>query len=118
MQSTPARRRFHQQNVAVSTHEQVGLFEGELGQDAFRVFRGASTDVRHPNLRPSRGEPRVLRPLCPNGLPVDVAKHRAHGRHFLEGIGDLEAADVPRMPNFIASFHMLENAVVHVAMGV
>ena len=118
MQSAPAWHRFHQQNVAVAAYEQVGPLEGELGQDAFRVFRGATTDVRHPNLRPSRGEPRVLRPLCPNGLSVDVAKHRAHGRHFLEGICDLEAADVPRMPNLVAPLHVLEDSLVHVAMGV
>ena len=118
MQSAPAWHRLDQQDVAVAAHEQVGPFKGELRKDAFRVFRRAPTDVRHPNLGATSGEPGVLRPFRPNGLAVDVAKHRAHGCHFFQGVGDVERSDVPCMPNFIATLHVLENAVVHVAVGV
>ena len=118
MQPAPAWHVLDQQNVAVPTHKQVGPLKGELRKDAFGVFRGAPTNVRHPNLGAASVEPSVLRPFSPNFLAVDVAKHCAYGRQLVQGIGDFERPDVPRMPNFIASFHVLENAIVHVAMGV
>lgn len=118
VQSTPIGHRLHQQDVAVATYEQVGPFKRELGQDSFGVLGRSSSDVCHPNPRSASGEFRMLRPLRPYGLAVDVAKNCAHWCHGLQRIGDLKGADVSGMPNFVASFHMLENALVHVAMGV
>ena len=118
MQSAPAWHVLDQQNVAVATHEQVGMLKGELRKDSLGVFRRAPTDVRHPNLGAAGGEPGMSRPFSPDRWAVDVAKDRAHWRHFFQGIGDLGRPDVTRMPNFIASFHVLENAIVYMAMGV
>lgn len=118
MQSAPAWHGLDQQNVTVPTHEQVGPLKGELWKDSFGVFRRAPTNVRHPNFGAACGEPGVLRPFSSDGLAVDVAKNRTHGRHLVQGIGDFERPDVPRMPNFIAPFHVTQNSIVHVAMGV
>lgn len=118
MESTPGCNALNEQDVAVATDKQIRRFSLKCGQDATGVFGRSTSDVRHPNTKPTCHKPLVFRPCASGGLVIDVPVHRTNRGDLGQRVSHREVPDVSCMPNFIASIHMAFDAVVNVTVGV
>jgi len=60
----------------------------------------------------------VLREFTADQLVVYVAMDGEEGGNLGEGVGHGQAANVAGMPDFVAFLQVMEDAVVHVSVGV
>ena len=75
-------------------------------------------NVGHPNAATFALKVLVLRKIPAQELVVDVAVYRNQGGHCGQCIGHLEVPNIPGMPDFITRREMMENAVIHMAVGI
>tara|TARA_Y100000813_G_scaffold123977_1_gene89031 strand:- start:776 stop:1273 length:498 start_codon:yes stop_codon:yes gene_type:complete len=118
VEATPSVHTLHEQNVAVSANEEVGLFFPQLRKDASGVLGRSPADVGHPDLQSTCFEALVFRPGAARKLVIDVSVDCPDLGDVRQGIGHMEVPNVPGMPHFVAAFDVPFDAVVDVAMGV
>ncbi len=118
VQPSPAGIAFHPQQMAVPADEHVRSFALKQGAHAAGVAIGASADVAHQAAQAAAFPADFLGKFRPCSVVVDVAINRAQGRHRRQCIGHGEVPDVACMPDFIHLAQVVQDAVVHVAVGV
>ena len=118
VKASPRLHALDQQNVAVSTDKHIGSCLFQLGKYTFGVGGRASAYMRHPNVETTCFKVLIKRPFRTNIFSVNVAIDRAALRDFLQLIGHCEVSDVTRVPNLIRTLHVLQHAIIQMAMGV
>lgn len=118
MESSPNGDLLHQQNVTVTTNEEIWSFPFELGKNAFGITRWASADVGHPDVQSACLEARMFRPGSTSRVVVDVAVDSPAWGHVIQCIGHAQISDVAGMPYLVRPLHMPEDALVDVSVGV
>ena len=86
--------------------------------NAFGIAARTSPDVGHPNAAAAALEMLVFGEIPAKQLIVDVAVNHHQRGHLGQGVGDPEVPDVSGVPDLIAPFQMMEDAVVDVTVGV
>jgi outer membrane protein OmpA-like peptidoglycan-associated protein len=102
----------------VAANEDVRLFFHKQGADPRSIPPGPPSDVQHDN---SRAAPKFVNQqgaFRPNLVIVNVSINCPHRRHFLQGIENIEGADVTGMPDLVYTLQVMQNPIVHVPMRI
>lgn len=118
VQSAPTGIALHPQQMAVPTDEHIRSFALKEGAHAAGVAIGPSPDVAHQAFQAAAFPADFLGKFRTRAVVVDVAINGAQGRNRRQGIGHGEVPDVARMPDFIHLAQVVQDAVVHVAVGI
>ena len=118
VEPAPAWILLDQQQMTVTTDEEPGPALIESAADATRIAPRTPSDVGHPNGEAFALDVMVLWEFPPDELVVNVAVDGKEGGNVRQGVGHGETADVTGMPDFVACLQMMEDAVVHVSVGV
>ena len=118
VEPAPARILLDQQQMTVTTDEEPGPALIESATDATRIAPWTPSDVGHPNGEAFALDVMVLREFPADKLVINVAVDGKEGGNVRQGVGHGETADVTGMPDFVACLQMMEDAVVHVSVGV
>lgn len=108
----------HLQYVRVARDEEFGRMNVNLGYHLAGIFAGVSADVGHPHVHPLDGKPLVLRVAQAQFVTVDVAIDGPEGFQGLEAVGQLDRADVARVPNLVALGKIFRVTVVPPGVGI
>ncbi len=107
-----------QQEVGMSTYKDVRPVRGQPCPNALGVPARSPSNVGHPDATPFTFEVLMFGKIAPNQMVINVAVHCHQGLEQGQGIGHLEVPDISGMPDFIAARQMMQDAVVHVTVGV
>lgn len=118
VQSTPTRIALHAQQVAVPADEYVWPCALEEGAHPACIAIGPAADVPHQAPQAAAFPSDFLGKFSPSPVVVDVAINGSQRRNRCQRVGHGEVPDVPGMPNFIHLAQVMQDAVVHVAVGV
>ena len=118
VESTPAGILLDQQQMTVAANEEPRPVRVESTPNATGVAPWTPSDVGHPDGEAFALDVMVLREFTADQLVVYVAMDGEEGGNLGEGVGHGQAANVAGMPDFVAFLQMVEDAVVHVSVGV
>lgn len=118
VQAAPTRVAFHPQQVAVPANEHIRPLRLKQRPHPAGIPPGPSADVPHQAPQAAAFPTDFLRKLGPCAVIVDVPEDDAQGGHGCQCIRHVEGADVPSMPDLVHPPQVVQNAVVHVAVGV
>lgn len=99
-------------------HKNIGRMCSQSRPNAFGISPRSASNVGHPNAASFALNVLMFGKIPAQELVVNVAVYRNQGGHGCQRIGDFEVPNVPRMPDFITRGEVMENAVVHMAVGI
>lgn len=104
--------------MRVARDEELGRVYVDLRYHLAGIFAGVSADVRNPHVDPFDGKPLVLWVAQAQFVAVDIAIDSPEGFQCLEPVGQLDRADVTRVPNLVALGKIFRVTVVPPGVGV
>ena len=118
VESAPARILLDQQQMTVTTDEKAGPVLVEPAADATCIAPRTPSDVGHPDGEAFTLDAMVFREFPADKLVINVAVDGKEGGNVGQGVGHGRTADVTGVPDFVAFLQMMEDAVIHVSVGV